>query len=75
LGCVTQVHGVAQDAIAFTRRTVETELNSTSDNPVVLPDDGVIVSNGNLHTAVLSLAFDDLAIVVGQLTSRATTTR
>jgi histidine ammonia-lyase len=32
----------------------------------------VIVSNGNLHTAAPSLAFDDLAIVVGQLTSRAT---
>jgi histidine ammonia-lyase len=72
LRCVTQVHGAAQDAIAFARRTVEMELNSTSDNPVVLPDDGVIISNGNFHTAALALAFDNLAIAVGQLTSLAT---
>jgi histidine ammonia-lyase len=71
LRCVTQVHGAAQDAFAFMRRTVEMELNGTSDNPVVLPDHGVIVSNGNFHTAALALAFDNLAIVAGQLTGLA----
>jgi histidine ammonia-lyase len=72
LRCVTQVHGAAQDAFTLTRRTVEMELNGTSDNPVVLAEDEVIVSNGNFHTAALSLAFDTLAISVGQLTSLAT---
>jgi histidine ammonia-lyase len=67
-----QVHGAVLDSLALVRSTLETELNSTGDNPMVLPDRGEIISDGNFHPAGLSIAFDTLAIALAQLTSMAT---
>jgi histidine ammonia-lyase len=72
LRCVPQVHGACLDALAFVRGTMEIELNGTGDNPVVLIDEEAIVSNGNFHSAGLAIAFDTLAIVLGQLSGLAT---
>jgi histidine ammonia-lyase len=58
--------------MAFVRTMVEIELNSTGDNPVVLPEYEVVVSNGNFHPAGLALGFDTLGLVLGQLTSLST---
>ena len=71
LRCTTQVHGACLDALFFARGTVETELNSTGDNPVVLADRRAIVSNGNFHPAALAMAFDLVAIALAQATSLA----
>ena len=71
LRCTTQVHGACLDALFFARGTVETELNSTGDNPVVLADRRAIVSNGNFHPAGLAMAFDLVAIALAQATSLA----
>ena len=71
LRCTTQVHGACLDALFFVRGTVETELNSTGDNPVVLADRRAIVSNGNFHPAALAMAFDLVAIALAQATSLA----
>ncbi len=71
LRCTTQVHGACLDALLFARGTVETELNSTGDNPVVLADRRAIVSNGNSHPAALAMAFDLVAIALAQATSLA----
>jgi len=67
-----QVHGAVLDSLALVRSTLETELNSTGDNPMVLADRGEIISDGNFHPAGLSIAFDTLAIALAQLTSMAT---
>ena len=37
--CVPQTHGACYDAHAYSRGTMEVELNSASDNPLVLLDD------------------------------------
>ncbi len=71
LRCTTQVHGACLDALFSVRGTVETELNSTGDNPVVLADRRAIVSNGNFHPAALAMAFDLVAIALAQATSLA----
>jgi histidine ammonia-lyase len=70
--CATQVHGACHDAMGFVRTMIEIELNSTGDNPVVLPEYELIVSNGNFHPAGLAMGFDTLGIVLGQLTSLST---
>jgi histidine ammonia-lyase len=69
--CVPQVHGAASDALAFGRRTLETELNASGDNPLVVPAWGAVVPNGNFHPAGLSIAFDMLAIALAQVLSMA----
>jgi len=70
---VPQVHGALRDTTDFVRRTVETELNSQADNPLVSPSDGTLVSNGNFHPIMLAVAFDALRVAiahVGQLSDR-----
>ncbi len=66
-----QVHGAVLDSLGLIRGTVETELNSTGDNPMVMIDRGEMLSTGNFHPAALSIAFDTLAIALAQLTSMA----
>lgn len=61
LRCAPQVHGAARDVVAFCRGTVEREMASIVDNPVVL--DGEVVSAGNFHAQALAYAGDMLAAV------------
>lgn len=67
--CIPQVHGASKDAIAYCERMVTTEINSVTDNPIVLPDLGRIVSGGNFHGQPLALALDFLAIALAELGS------
>ena len=61
LRCAPQVHGATRDALGFARGVLEIELNAVSDNPIVLPDDGDIVSGGNFHGQPVAVAMDSLA--------------
>jgi histidine ammonia-lyase len=63
---VAQVHGSLQTAIECARGQVELELNSAAESPLVLADDGVMLSNGNFHLPAFTLAFDALAIALAQ---------
>jgi histidine ammonia-lyase len=42
-------------------------LNSVTDNPIVFPEEGEIISGGNFHGQPLALALDFLAIAVSEL--------
>jgi histidine ammonia-lyase len=61
LRCAPQVHGATRDALAFAESVLETELNAISDNPIVLPDDGDVVSGGNFHGQPVAVAMDAVA--------------
>lgn len=67
--CVAQVHGPCHELLALARRVTETELNSSGDNPVVLPDHGEIISNGNFHPSGLALSLDSVAMALAQACS------
>jgi histidine ammonia-lyase len=69
LRCAPQVHGAARDLLDYVDYTVSTELNSATDNPLVLVDDGMLVSNGNFHGQPLAFALDALAMAVAELAS------
>lgn len=64
--CTPQVHGAARDTLAFATQTAERELQSVTDNPVVLPD-GRVESGGNFHGEPLAFALDFLAIAATEL--------
>jgi histidine ammonia-lyase len=57
---IPQVHGAAREFLAFCRHAVETELNASDDNPLVVASEGRMVSNGNFHPLVMALGFDAL---------------
>src|SRR6476469_8667159 len=60
LRCAPQVHGASRDLLDYVRETVAVELNAATDNPLVLVDDGMLVSNGNFHGQPLALALDEI---------------
>ena len=67
LRCMPQVHGATRAALAFARETIERELGSVTDNPLVFPAEGDVLSGGNFHGEPLGLALDTLAIGLAQL--------
>lgn len=64
LRCMPQVHGAARQALGYIRGILEVEANSTTDNPLVFPSAGVVVSGGNFHAQIVSQALDLLVIAV-----------
>jgi histidine ammonia-lyase len=69
LRCMPQVHGAARQALAFVRDVLEIEANSVTDNPLIFPDDGRVVSGGNFHGQPGAQALDLLAIACADLGS------
>jgi histidine ammonia-lyase len=67
LRCMPQVHGAARDGLAFCRGVLMREVNAATDNPLVFPGTGEIVSGGNFHGQPVALALDVLAIAASHL--------
>ena len=67
LRCAPQVHGASRDLLDYVDYTVSVELNAATDNPLVLVDDDLLVSNGNFHGQPLAFALDALAMAVSEL--------
>jgi histidine ammonia-lyase len=57
LRCMPQVHGASRNAWLHLRQLTEIELNSVTDNPVILQD-GDVISGGNFHGQPLALPLD-----------------
>ena len=67
LRCMPQVHGAVRDALGFVRKTLEIEVNSATDNPLIFVDRGKILNCGNFHGEAVAFALDLLGIVVAEL--------
>jgi histidine ammonia-lyase len=55
--------------LRFARGILETEANAVSDNPIVLPEDGEVLSGGNFHGQPVAAALDALAAAVVPMAS------
>ena len=69
LRCAPQVLGAARDALDYCSGVFERELGAVTDNPLVFPDDGEVLSGGNFHGQPLALALDFQAIALAQVAS------
>jgi histidine ammonia-lyase len=67
--CASQLHGSLHAALGLLAAALEPELNGAADNPLVLTDDGEIVSTGNFQVPALALALDAVAIGIAQVAS------
>jgi len=65
--CIPQVHGASKDTLNFVKRTIETEINSVTDNPNIFAEADQIISGGNFHGQPLALGFDFLGIALAEL--------
>ncbi len=65
--CAPQVHGAARDAVSYLRKTVEIEMGSVTDNPLLF--DGEALSAGNFHGEPVGLALDFFKIGMAEIAS------
>ncbi len=65
--CIPQVHGAVRDVLKQSGQTLETEINSVTDNPSIFPEEGLILSGGNFHGEPLAFALDFLGIALAEL--------
>ncbi len=59
-----QVLGAARDQLRWTRSQVEIELNGVGDNPIFLPEDGVVLTGANFQGSPVSVPLDMLGSVI-----------
>ena len=64
--CQPQVDGACLDLLRMAARTLVTEANAVSDNPLVLSD-GAVVSGGNFHAEPVAFAADQIALAVCEI--------
>jgi histidine ammonia-lyase len=61
------VLGACIDVLRQTGRTLETEANAVTDNPLVFLEDGAIISGGNFHAEPVALAADQIALASAEI--------
>ncbi|MGV8915350.1 MAG: histidine ammonia-lyase [Kaistella sp.] len=64
--CVPQVHGASRNAFEHLKNLTETELNSVTDNPIILSAEESI-SGGNFHGQLLALPLDYCTLAAAEL--------
>ncbi len=67
LRCIPQVHGAVRDGLNFVTTVFEREMNGVTDNPLVFPENGDVLSGGNFHGEPLAMAADYLGILLAEL--------
>ncbi len=67
LRCMPQVHGASRDAIDYAGKTLEVEINSATDNPLVFAETGELIEGGNFHGQPVALAADFTSIALAEL--------
>lgn len=69
LRAVPQVHGATHDALSQAARVLAVEFASVTDNPLIFPETGEVVSGGNFHGQPLAVTADALKVAVAELAS------
>ena len=64
--CIPQVHGASLDAYLYLENILNIELNSVTDNPIVV-DKNNIVSGGNFHGQPIAIPIDYNVIAASEL--------
>ncbi len=65
--CQAQVSGAAIDLLRRAGEVLEVEANAVTDNPLVLVEEGRIVSGGNFHAEPVGFAADQIAMAIAEL--------
>jgi len=65
--CQPQVTGAALDLLSSAARCLEIEANAVTDNPLVLVNEGRIVSGGNFHAEPVAFAADQIALAISEI--------
>jgi histidine ammonia-lyase len=64
--CIPQVHGSSRNAWLHLKENVEIELNSVTDNPIIISED-LIISGGSFHGQPLAMPLDYACLAAAEL--------
>ena len=67
--CQPQVMGACLDLVSHASALLETEANAVTDNPLIFPDSGEVLSGGNFHAEPVAFAADILALAIAEIGS------
>jgi len=65
--CTPQVLAPVAEALTQARRVVETEANSSNDNPIIIPEKKKIIHGGNFHGQSIGFVMDMLCMAIATL--------
>jgi histidine ammonia-lyase len=71
LRCAPQVLGASLDALRGVERVLAIEVDAVTDNPLVFPEDGAVISGGHFHGQPVALGLDHLGVAVAEIASLA----
>ena len=66
LRCIPQVHGASRNAWLHLKELLEVELNSVTDNPIII-DEELTISGGNFHGQPLAMALDYACLAASEI--------
>jgi len=64
-----QVHGASRDALQHALEVVLREANAVTDNPLLFPEENLVLSAGNFHGQPVALVMDYAKIALAELAS------
>jgi histidine ammonia-lyase len=67
--CQPQVMGACIDQLRHVAQTLIIEANAVTDNPIVVIEDGSILSGGNFHAEPVAFAADQCALAITEIGS------
>lgn len=65
--CIPHVHGASRELFSAVKKIVENEINSVSDNPLLLTESNEIATSGHFHGEVVGQAMDTLSIAAAEV--------
>ncbi len=66
LRCIPQVHGASRNAWLHLKETLETEINSVTDNPVIFSEE-LTISGGNFHGQPIAMPLDYVCLAASEI--------
>ncbi len=67
LRCAPQVHGMAWEELEHARMILEREINATTDNPLLFPEQNQVIHGGNFHAIYPARVSDRLSMAMTTL--------
>ncbi|MGE0754899.1 MAG: histidine ammonia-lyase [Alphaproteobacteria bacterium] len=65
--CAPQVHGMVWEELTHSKKILENEINSTSDNPILFPEQDMVIHGGNFHAIYPARVADHLGAALTTL--------
>src|SRR6185369_5348236 len=65
--CTPQILAPVLEAIEAAARAVETEANSSNDNPIIIPAKRKVIHGGNFHGQSIGFTMDMLCLAIATL--------